>query len=166
MTEVWGIQVKSIVEIGVFRGFSSKLFRLGFPDAFLYLIDPWKLYDEYLSKEAGPISTVPVDYEAAYKGVKEYFAQDQKTTILRKSSLEALADVPDEVDLVFIDGNHSYSYVLQDIEHWFPKVRRGGILSGHDYHSHSFPGVVKAVNECFPEGVVVGSDNTWIKIKS
>src|SRR5580693_7013734 len=161
MSEVWGVKIKSIVEIGVYQGRTSKLSRLFFPEASLYLIDPWKLYDEYLSEEAVPISKTNADYENAYQSLKELFSQDPKTKILRKTSMEALADVPGEVDLVFIDGNHSYPYVKQDIEHWFPKVRPGGMISGHDY-SDSFPGVMQAVDEFFPQGVVVGRNYSWI----
>ncbi|MBS3904292.1 MAG: class I SAM-dependent methyltransferase [Simkania sp.] len=166
MSEVWGVQVRSIVEIGVFDGRTSKLFRALFPDAFLYLIDPWQLYDEYLSAEAGPISKMQDDYENAYREVKETFKQDQKVEILRKTSMEALDDVPDGIDLVYIDGNHSYFHVKQDIEHWFPKVCPMGMLSGHDYNPSYFPGVIKAVNELFPESVVLGQDYTWLKQKT
>jgi len=166
MSEVWGVQIQSIVEIGVFKGRTSRLFRTLFPDAFLYLIDPWELYDEYLSVEAGPISKIPGDYENAYREVKEAFELDQKVKILRKTSMEALADVPDGIDLVYIDGNHSYFNVKQDIEHWFPKVRPMGMMSGHDYDALSFPEVIQAVDEIFPENVVIGEDYTWLKQKT
>jgi hypothetical protein len=166
MSELLGVKVKSIVEIGVFQGRTSQQFRCLFPDAFLYLIDPWKLYDEYLSETAGPISRQSNDYEDAYQKVKKVFSQDPKVQIIRKASAEALLDVPDGVDLIFIDGNHSYLNVKQDIESWVPKVRRGGIISGHDYNAHRFPEVIKAVDEFFPEGVSIGHNDTWFKHKA
>jgi hypothetical protein len=36
-------------------------------------------------------------------------------------------------DFVYIDGNHSYSHVKEDLRLWFPKVKRGGVFAGHDY---------------------------------
>ena len=51
-----------------------------------------------------------------------------------------------ELDFVYIDANHSYETCKEDIECWFPKVKPGGILGGHDYQP-KFPGVIKAVNE-------------------
>lgn len=165
MSEIWGIEVKSIVEIGVFQGKTSIEFRKFFPDALLYLIDPWKLYDDYLTQEAGPRSLIPVDYENAYQSLRKIFSQDPKVKILRKTSVEALSDVPDGVDLVFIDGNHSYSYVKQDIEVWLPKVRHGGILSGHDYNN-LFPGVIQAVDEFFQQDIEIGFESTWLKRKN
>lgn len=52
---------------------------------------------------------------------------------LMMPSLQAVALFPDEcLDLVFIDGNHAYSHVKQDILAWLPKVRPGGVLCGHD----------------------------------
>lgn len=71
---------------------------------------------------------------------------------LRKDSAEAARDISDEsVDLVFIDADHSYEGVRRDIEAWTPKIKPGGIISGHDYESNEFPGVVRAVNEAFGE---------------
>jgi len=48
-------------------------------------------------------------------------------------------------DLVFIDADHQYEAIKNDIEKWLPKVKKGGLIAGHDYGTH--PGVSKAVNE-------------------
>ena len=53
-------------------------------------------------------------------------------------------EFPDDVDFVYIDGNHSYEFVKKDIELYYPKVRNGGILGGHDFNLY---GVAKAVVE-------------------
>lgn len=165
MSEVWGIQVRSIVEIGVFKGCTSKQLRTLFPDALLYLVDPWKLYEEYLTIEAGPISQIPEVYERAFEEVKKTFEKDSHVKIVRKTSLEAALEIPDGIDLVYIDGNHSYLHVKQDIQYWFSKIRPGGILSGHDYDPILFPDVIRAVDEMFPEGVLTGQNFTWLKQK-
>jgi hypothetical protein len=73
-------------------------------------------------------------------------------TLRRKTSLEAVVEFPDNsLDAVFIDGNHHFDFVVQDIIAWAPKVRRGGMVSGHDYKpegSEKTPipfGVIEAV---------------------
>lgn len=52
-------------------------------------------------------------------------------------------------DCVFIDADHSYEMALLDIENWYPKVKKGGLLCGHDFGQPRFPGVRKAVEEYF-----------------
>ena len=59
------------------------------------------------------------------------------------------------VDAVFIDADHRYEHVRADIAAWLPKVRRGGMIAGHDYESREFPGVVQAVKETFGDAVEV-----------
>ena len=51
------------------------------------------------------------------------------------------------LDFVFIDGNHSYEFVREDIASWFPIIKRNGLFSGHDYGNEEFPGVKRAVDE-------------------
>ena len=60
-------------------------------------------------------------------------------------------------DLIFIDADHSYSAVKQDIINYQPKLKQGGILSGHDI---DFPGVNQAVNEMLDQ-YDVGPNNVW-----
>ena len=54
------------------------------------------------------------------------------------------------LDFVFLDADHSYEGVSADIAAWTPKVKRGGIIAGHDF-CHYFPGVIRAVLERFPQ---------------
>lgn len=53
------------------------------------------------------------------------------------------------LDFVFLDASHEYEDVLADLNAWYPKVRYGGVLAGHDYNDHSWPGVKKAVDEFY-----------------
>jgi len=69
------------------------------------------------------------------------------------SSMEAVHLFSDEsVDFVFLDASHSYEDVKNDIIHWLPKVKRGGVLAGHDYYHdpNVWPDVKKAVDELLP----------------
>lgn len=70
---------------------------------------------------------------------------------IHKSSVEASKDFKDdEFDIIFIDAGHGYNDVREDIEAWLPKVRKGGILCGHDFR-YSNPGVEVAVREVFSD---------------
>eukprot|EP00971_Amphidinium_carterae_P067679 1340279-Amphidinium_carterae.1 len=67
-----------------------------------------------------------------------------RSRLMVTTSALAAGTVPDgSLDMVFLDADHTYKGVKQDIELWWRKVRHGGILAGHDY-SHQFPGVVHA----------------------
>jgi len=52
------------------------------------------------------------------------------------------------VDFAFIDANHTYESALEDIKAWWPKIKPGGAMAGHDYDCH-WPDVVRAVEEFF-----------------
>ena len=88
------------------------------------------------------------------KPVERYY------NVFRMPSVEAAKKFEDEsLDVVFIDLTHTYESVKEDIGLWLPKVKRGGILSGHDYED-SWPGVVKAVDEMLPTRTIM--ENCWI----
>jgi len=57
------------------------------------------------------------------------------------------------IDLLFIDGDHSYEQCKRDIENYWPKLKEGGVLLGHDYH-RNYLGVIRAVNEIFTQEAV------------
>lgn len=67
--------------------------------------------------------------------------------VIKGHSMDLVDTYEDEsIDFCFIDGSHEYEDVKKDIEAWLPKIKKGGMLAGHDYSS-SWDGVVKAVNE-------------------
>jgi hypothetical protein len=70
-----------------------------------------------------------------------------QANIIKKWSLDAVKDFKREsLDFVYIDANHNYDSIMQDIIQWTRKVKPGGIVSGHDYHyKRPFCGIVEAV---------------------
>lgn len=157
-------------EIGVFTGaLSSKLLERN--DLTLYMVDSWTTSsaDSEYAKSGDFHAALNQDqqnryFESARKVVK--FAGD-KAKIIRKSSVEAAAEIPDgSLDFVFIDADHSYEGCKTDISAWFPKLKPGGLLSGHDYNNVDYPcfGVDKAVDE-FSERMglpmELGENFTW-----
>lgn len=163
MSLIHEIEVKTIVEIGVFRGKNAEVLRQEFPDAHLYLIDPWTPLPAYLSSGSAVSEDLEV-YEKARRRTFQLFEQDPKVTIIEKPSPEAASLVPNELDLVFIDANHAYSAVKRDILTWKPKVRTGGILAGHNYGRARLPGVKQAVQEIFQDDFYLGQDEVWLHI--
>jgi hypothetical protein len=106
----------------------------------LVCVDPYEPYDELLhSREC--------DMLMATLALMPWHG---RVRILRTSSTEAARCFPwfmrDKLDFVYIDGNHNYNEVRQDIEAWWPLVTANGILAGHDY-DHTHPGVMDAVHE-------------------
>jgi hypothetical protein len=83
---------------------------------------------------------------------------------IRMTSVEASGIYDDEsLDFVFIDAAHDYTSVKTDIRHWLPKVRKGGVLSGHDYSWG--PEVKQAVDEFFSNEELIESEGCWIHNK-
>ena len=130
-------------EIGVYKGsYSSQMVNYfknrGF-EIELYLIDPWKIDQNY--KEYGTD-----DLNIAYEIVKNKFKNNHNVKIIRLDSYNASIKFENEhFDFVYIDGNHDYNFVKQDLNIWFPKLKNKGFLFGDDY-SRPY-GVQKAVAE-------------------
>jgi predicted O-methyltransferase YrrM len=85
-------------------------------------------------------------------------------TPIKLESIAASKNYPDQsLDFVFIDANHSYEAVKDDIQSWYPKVKTGGYIGGHDY-SYFWKGVVTAVNEIFRGNVEI-INQSWLHLK-
>lgn len=75
-----------------------------------------------------------------------------------KGSLEVAAEIPDKsIDVVFLDARHDYQSVSEDLAAWLPKLKAGGMVSGHDIDRD---GVLRAVAEKFPRWQR-GPKNIW-----
>ncbi len=84
--------------------------------------------------------------EEIYKDCCTRLGHSNQYTMLRCPSLQAAAMFPDSYfDAVYIDANHFKDYVYADILAWYPKVRSGGIIAGHDYCHYQDIEVIQAV---------------------
>lgn len=138
------LQFKVGAEIGVERGQFSKRLCVVNPGLKLYCVDPWLAYKGY--REHVSQDKLDVFYEETCWRLADY-----DCTLIRKSSVEASYRIPDgSLDFVYIDGNHSLLHVIQDLHYWVPKVRKGGIVAGHDFIRRKATGylmhVVQAVH--------------------
>ena len=122
-------------EIGVEKGKYSRFLCDINPELKLYCIDPWRAYARNSQEREDVI------YEKAKAHLK-----DKNVEIMRMTSLEASQVIADgSLDFVYIDSLHEFDPFMMDIILWVPKVRKDGIVSGHDFaHFHEM-GIVQAV---------------------
>lgn len=86
---------------------------------------------------------------------------------IRMASIDACKLYEDEsLDFIYIDGDHDYLSVKEDINIWYPKLKNGGYIAGDDFEEDAWPGVYYAINEYFNNNVTVIRDTTWIKQKN
>ena len=140
LSRMWRINVRAVAEIGVYRGRFAGCLRTNWPAAELYLIDPWRHLPNMarqngrMHKAGGSPEANQAIWDIIYAEVQGLFANDPHTHLIRATSAEAAPGVADEsLDVIHIDGDHSYEAVCEDITLWLPKLRPGGMLCGHDY---------------------------------
>lgn len=121
-------------EIGVWRGEYSARFCEASPSLHMLCVDPWASYQAWLdTKNEMPRAQAEAFIEEAYAMARSRLTP-LNCTIVRAMSADAVRDVPDaSLDFVYIDGNHVYDAVIEDLTLWSPKVRPGGLVMGHDY---------------------------------
>lgn len=131
----------NVAEIGVDEGkFSRLIHSINKPDCF-HLIDIWGT-DRF--------------HDGKYESVKSFFSEqieDRSVQIHKKLSIDAFADFEDEYfDWIYIDTDHSYNTTRDELRLYAPKMKKGGIMAGHDYVKGNWIttyryGVIEAVHE-------------------
>jgi hypothetical protein len=126
-------------EIGVQTGKFSQAICVANPTVEMVCVDPYKPYSFCgMSHRA----TCERWMHRAQRRLRPY-----KAEFMRMTSHDAALVVPNaSLDFVYIDGAHDFDNVMMDLILWSPKVRKGGIVSGHDYMENYRQGVVQAVN--------------------
>ena len=130
-------------EIGVEQGKFSEYLLKTVPNLKLYCIDFWKYYRLWRGMKR------QWRQDAYYEEVKKKLAP-YDCEIIKATSMDAVKNFKDEsLDFVYIDANHNYENVKEDLREWSKKVRKGGIVCGDDYHK--FPsgndGVIRGLDE-------------------
>lgn len=163
LTWIHSLDFKVGVEVGVASGDYSKILLEANPQMKLYGVDPWVKYPGYNDYR------LKATFEKMYNRTITQTRNYDNYKIIRKFSVEAAKDFEDEsVDFVYLDGNHSGKSVLEDLETWFPKMRAGGIMAGHDF-SGRFPDLRRAVRSFCKENnkqlFVLGLESNQFKLK-
>ncbi len=124
------------VEVGVYKGANAIELCKANPELTLYCVDIWGINDVHEKQKR--------IHQKIYKYAQRKLAP-YNTVLIRDLSMNAVKKFEDNsLDFVYIDSNHAYSEISQDLEAWSEKVRLGGIVSGHDY---DWADVKKAVDE-------------------
>lgn len=119
------------VEIGTRFG-ESALLILSFPHIeTLHCVDPY-------NKQFQDILNTRLQTPIKQNRVKFHF---------EKSTSFATTVLDNSIDGVYIDGDHSYESVSEDIAVWYPKIKSGGFLCGHDYNEKDWPGSFQAIKD-------------------
>jgi len=143
-------------EIGVYKGaFTEKFCKAGLK---MYAIDPWHSY-----ASTGRGAKNQERQEFLYKHTQRALAPYNDCTIIRKTSMDAVHYFKDRsLDFVYIDGDHNFKHVAEDIYDWTWKVRKGGIVAGHDY----FTPILSIRNNINHVGPVVDAFMKALRIKN
>lgn len=121
-----------IAELGVFRGEFSKIIYNTCNPSKLYLVD---LYDGvFTSGDKDGKNYQTVDLQEEMLRIQLEFSHDNNVEVIKESSIGFLSKLPDDyLDMVYIDADHSYLGVINDLELSYKKVKIGGYICGHDY---------------------------------
>jgi predicted O-methyltransferase YrrM len=116
------------VEIGTYDGNGTYALAKGSGGS-VYSIDP----------------TISLRYQSQRKNPDKFSGLD--ITWINALSVDAVDLVPSEIDILFIDGDHSYAGVKQDFELYAPKVKKTGLIILDDTKNKDWPGVAKFMSE-------------------
>jgi hypothetical protein len=160
-----------IVELGCWKGKSSSFLLVEAKNSNkffdIHLCDTFEGSEEHYDENSVHYAE---DIDKVFDQFKHNVEQANYPYVVhRMDSLELSSKFDnDSIDFLFIDTDHSYEHVSKELKAWYPKVKKGGIIAGHDYNSAGGGGVVEAVDEFFYEELtlVQGSITTsWFVIK-
>jgi len=121
---------KKGAEVGVEKGFFAEALCAGIPDLKLYCIDAWTTYQGWYDY------TTQSKLDEIYNETKQRLV-NYDCKIIKGFSMDVVKTFEDEsLDFVYIDAAHDFQSVTNDICEWTKKVRKGGIISGHDFRRH------------------------------
>lgn len=160
-------------EIGVWKGDFSECIQATAQPRALHLVDPWQFVAAYPRRwYGGAAARNQDDMDRIHRDVVSRFAGNPRVTVHRldsRSAAESLAETA--FDWVYIDGDHSYEAVQDDLTNWAPRLKPGGVLSGDDYtwrdESGTYP-VRRAVEEFLtrqsPRDVTIDGDQFILRL--
>lgn len=113
-------------EIGVWKGVNMKEAFENLPLEMIYLIDPYKAYWD---EDKDYTANLEDKEKEAHQRLRKY---SDRVKWIKKDSLDAVKDLPDNLDFVYIDGDHRYEQVIKECRAYWRKIREGGVMIGHD----------------------------------
>jgi hypothetical protein len=155
------------VEIGTHLGEFAAAFLDQWQGERLFCVDPWR------NKLPGYVDPCAdrdreADLEEATRRLSRFGDRVQFLRMLSSDAAPGFA--AGSVDFCYVDANHAYASVVEDLGLWWPKVKTGGVLAGHDWASDYVDTVQRAVREFFASGVppvyvLPGDAWSWYAVK-
>lgn len=143
------------IEIGSYAGESASIFMQSGKFEFLACVDPWQPgYYKNRQLEAA---------EKEFDAVTANFTAITKCKGTSDHWLKTFIEEKHEFNFIYIDGNHRYEAVKEDILLSLQILPKKSILAGHDYEFHKAPGVKKAVDEILGYPDLIFCDTSWLK---
>ena len=127
------------IEVGTDLGSFAAQFLARF-QGILLCVDDYQSYGEMPWSDRTPDMLMAIMVLAPYHG---------RARFIRAKSVDAAKRYQNwlgEPGFIYIDANHEYGHVMADLEAWWPVLKDGGILAGHDFDP-THPGVMRAVQE-------------------
>lgn len=153
---------KIIVEFGSHCGKSTRAIADNSPnDARIYAVDPWS--GEYKDTENNQWDVLGGSRFLDFQRNLFHHINAGRVIPVKKFSTDFQLE-NEKADFVFIDGDHRYEAVIDDIINSMRWLSPNGIISGHDYGHESWPGVKQAVDEFFPGVVNVHGTIWWVDL--
>jgi len=154
-------------EVGVWRGKMSEQLLSRMPNLYLSMVDRWgppEVGDSYYISgsemalcDQKKFNTV---FAEALQRINPY--KDRVVNFKMETCEAAKYFFDHSLDFCFIDADHSYEGVKNDIKHWKDKVKEGGYLCGHDWGNLKKGNVQKAVEEFFDQkDIILDCNSTW-----
>lgn len=136
------------VEVGAWKGKSAAYMAVEIINSDknidFHVVDTWEGSEEHMSNPE--LKDLYEIFISNMKPVENYYKP------MRMTSIDAAKLFDDEsLDFVFIDAAHDYENVTADIKAWYPKVKKGGVLAGHDFYPDqpTWGDVYRAVTDIF-----------------
>jgi hypothetical protein len=158
--------VGEAVEVGVGRGEFSRAFLDRWQGRLLHLVDPWRHLPNYVDIA----NVADAGHEARLaEALKRLESHRGRFRVHRTCSLDAALFFDDvSLDFVYLDANHAFEAVWNDLNAWFPKLKSGGVFAGHDFLDGDLPegqfGVKSAVRKFAAQiglSVCQTAERTW-----
>ena len=154
VSEINKLKLKDIkgCEVGVWKGHTSEQILTALPKLHLTMVDSWSYFGTQMSNVKGQQQ---VD-DAMQEAIDITSFATGRTTICHRTSKQAVELFDDSwFDFIYIDADHKYESIKEDINLWWPKIKKGGLFMGHDYGGRGDKkarwGIKKAVDEFVEE---------------
>jgi hypothetical protein len=158
-----------IAEVGVWKGdFSRQIWSISNPNL-LVLVDSWNFDEKVRGCAPQVIGEEPLNqifFDQAKKDTYDKFQNIQNVHILDLNSFEASHNYEDNFfDYIYIDAEHTYEAVTKDLEVWYPKLKKNGILFGDDYYWREEDATL-SLHRAYQEFIKKNKIKKWCVFKS